>query len=153
MRPLSIIHAAAGTLALALISSFWLGTTISELSGNPDLILAAKTTIVWALPVLVAAMATAGIAGFRVGGRSKAPKVVTKRRRMPFIGLNGLLVLVPSALFLFFKAGAGEYDLAFYTVQAVELLAGAANVTLLGLNLRDGLAMTAGRRKRRATAS
>lgn len=150
MRPLSIVHAAAGTLALALISSFWLGTAITELSGNPGLILAAKTTIVWFLPLLVAAMASAGIAGFRIGGKSTAPKVVVKRRRMPVIGLNGVLILVPSALFLFFKAGAGEFDLAFYAVQAVELLAGATNIVLLALNLRDGLAMTAGRRRRRS---
>jgi hypothetical protein len=35
----------------------------------------------------------------------------------------------------------GEFDTAFYAVQALELAAGAANITLLGLNMRDGLRM------------
>ncbi|CRI66833.1 conserved exported hypothetical protein [Thiocapsa sp. KS1] len=64
--------------------------------------------------------------------------VERKRRRMAFIAANGLLVLVPSALFLSFKAQAGEFDGAFFGVQALELIAGAVNLVLLGLNLRDG---------------
>jgi len=61
---------------------------------------------------------------------------------MPIIAANGVLVLIPSALFLAWKAGAGAFDTAFYAVQAVELIAGAVNVTLLSLNMRDGLRMT-----------
>ena len=38
--------------------------------------------------------------------------------------------------------GAGEFDTAFYAVQALELAAGATNIMLLGLNMRDGLKMT-----------
>tara|TARA_B100000678_G_C18161957_1_gene483430 strand:- start:918 stop:1151 length:234 start_codon:yes stop_codon:yes gene_type:complete len=63
-------------------------------------------------------------------------------RRMPVIAANGLLVLIPAALFLSWKAGADEIDSAFYAVQALELLAGAVNFTLLALNMRDGLRMT-----------
>ena len=60
---------------------------------------------------------------------------------MPFIAANGLLVLIPSALFLALKARTGQFDLSFYLVQALELAAGATNLTLLGLNMRDGLKM------------
>jgi len=49
--------------------------------------------------------------------------------------------LIPSALFLASKAKAAEFDTGFYAVQALELAAGAANITLLGLNMRDGLKM------------
>ncbi len=52
---------------------------------------------------------------------------------------NGLLVLVPCALILDRWASQGAMDGAFYPVQGVERLAGAVNLTLLGLNLRDGL--------------
>jgi len=62
----------------------------------------------------------------------------TKLKRMPLIAANGILVLIPSALFLASKARAAEVDNLFYSVQALELVAGAANVTLLGLNRRDG---------------
>ena len=66
----------------------------------------------------------------------------TKARRMPFIAANGVLILIPSALFLASKASAGSFDASFYLVQAVELIAGAANIVLLGLNMRDGLRLT-----------
>jgi hypothetical protein len=64
-----------------------------------------------------------------------------KFKRMPFIAANGILILIPSALFLAFKARAAEFDTVFYAVQALELVAGATNITLLGLNMRDGLKM------------
>ncbi len=60
---------------------------------------------------------------------------------MPVIAANGVLVLVPAALFLAAKARAGEFDAGFYAVQAVELAAGAVNIALLGLNMRDGMRM------------
>jgi hypothetical protein len=37
---------------------------------------------------------------------------------MPFIAGNGILVLIPPALFLASKARAAEFDTAFYTVRA-----------------------------------
>jgi len=61
---------------------------------------------------------------------------------MPIVTANGVVVLIPSALFLAWKASAGAFDTMFYAVQAVELIAGAANFTLLALNMRDGLRMT-----------
>jgi hypothetical protein len=61
---------------------------------------------------------------------------------MPFIAANGLLVLIPCAIFLDRWAAAGEFDTTFYTVQALELLAGAVNLALMGLNIRDGMTMS-----------
>jgi hypothetical protein len=69
---------------------------------------------------------------------------------MTFIALNGILILVPSAFFLAARAGAGDFDLAFYFVQGVEFLAGAVNLVLMGLNMRDGFSLT---RKRRSGLS
>ena len=60
---------------------------------------------------------------------------------MPLIAGNGIVVLIPSALFLASKVKAAEFDAAFYTVQTLELVAGATNIILLGLNMRDGLKM------------
>jgi hypothetical protein len=58
---------------------------------------------------------------------------------MRFIGMNGMLVLVPAAFFLHSKATVAEFDALFYAVQAVELVAGAVQLAPLGGNLRDGL--------------
>jgi hypothetical protein len=64
-----------------------------------------------------------------------------KINRMPLIAGNGILILIPAALFLASKARAAEFDTSFYAVQTLELVAGAANIALLGLNMRDGLKM------------
>ena len=87
-------------------------------------------------------MAITGATGFAMGGKSTSPILVAKRRRMPIIGANGLLVLITAAIFLSIKAQAGEFDTAFYTVQVLELLAGATNLFLMGLNIRDGRQMS-----------
>lgn len=60
----------------------------------------------------------------------------------------GFLILIPAALFLASKARVSEFDTVFYAVQTLELAAGAANIALLGLNMRDGLRMK-GRLRRR----
>ena len=65
-----------------------------------------------------------------------------KLRRMPIIAANGVLILVPAALFLAMKARGGAFDGAFYAVQAIELVAGAINLALLSLSLRDGLRLS-----------
>jgi hypothetical protein len=58
---------------------------------------------------------------------------------MSIIAGNGLLILVPSAFYLASKAAAGDFDAWFYGVQALELAAGATNIALMALNVRDGL--------------
>jgi hypothetical protein len=61
---------------------------------------------------------------------------------MPFIAANGLFVLLPSAVLLDRWASQGMFDDTFYVVQGVELLAGAINLMLMGMNIRDGLRMS-----------
>ena len=58
------------------------------------------------------------------------------------IAANGVVVLIPAALYLASKAQAGQFDTSFYIVQVIELIAGAVNITLLGLNMRDGLRLS-----------
>ena len=145
-------HLIAGFLAFALIASFWTATVFVELLGDAAAIATVKGAILWAMLLLVPAMAAVGGSGFRLGGRSRAPIVATKRKRMMAIAANGLLVLVPSAFFLAARAADGRFDAAFYAVQGVELVAGALNLGLMGLNIRDGFAMSRRRRQGRAFA-
>ena len=58
------------------------------------------------------------------------------------IALNGILILAPSAIALGWWASRGSFDAAFYAVQALELIAGAVVLALMGLNLRDGLRLS-----------
>jgi len=146
-----IVHPVAGAVALATILAFWISTLVAELFCDAAAVLTVKTAILCGLALLIPAMAAVGGTGFRLGGRSRDPRVIAKRRRMPVIAANGLLVLVPCAIFLQARAADGLFDAVFYGVQGLELLAGALNITLLGLSLRDGLALAA-RRGRPASA-
>lgn len=135
------IHAAAAVSAFLFIATFWTSTLISELFLGAEAVAAVKQGIVYALMVFVPLMALAGISGNKMGGKSRHPLVAAKRRRMPLIALNGLLVLVPCALYLNGLAQTGQFSTAFYLVQVLELAAGAVNLTLMGLSIRDGLAI------------
>ena len=95
------------------------------------------------------ALAITGVSGFRMAGASADPTIARKRRRMPVIAANGIFVLIPAALYLAMLASRGEFGPLFYGVQAIELIAGAVNLTLMSLNIRDGLSLTANKRARR----
>lgn len=147
---LKVVHPAAGAVALLTIATFWLSTVISELSGSHALITSVKTAVPWGFLILIPALAAAGGTGVAMARGSRVGLIGAKFKRMPFIAGNGILVLIPSALFLASKASAGEFDTSFYLVQALELVAGATNITLLGLNMRDGLKLKGWLRRRPA---
>ena len=135
-------HAIAGLASFAFVSAFWTSTAVSELLLSHDAVASVKQAIVYAFGVFIPCIIATGATGFALGGKSAHPRVVAKRRRMPLIALIGLLVMVPAALFLNAKAGAGEFDAWFYAVQLLELVAGAVNLSLMGLNIRDGIRLT-----------
>lgn len=136
------IHIFAGVLSFLFIASFWTSTVVSELFLSQSAITSVKIAVTYAFIALIPCMAVTGATGFAMGGKSTFPILVAKRRRMPIIGANGLLVLIPAAIYLSAKAQAGEFDTWFYVVQGLELLAGATNLFLMGLNIRDGRQMS-----------
>lgn len=136
------IHAVAGAVGLLMIFLFWTATVISELFGSYETIATVKGLILCGMIILIPAMAIAGGSGMSLSAGRSSKLVATKKKRMPFIAANGLLVLLPMAFFLEARAAAGTFDTVFYTLQGVELLAGATNFTLLALNARDGAKLT-----------
>jgi hypothetical protein len=150
------VHLVASLAAVAIVSSFLVASAAVEATGDEDAVRAVKGWIVRALVVLIPVMAAAGLSGRRLAGRSRAAVVRRKLRRMKTIAAIGLLVLVPCAITLERLAAQDDFGSAFATVQAVEAFAGTLNLTLLMLNLRDGLALrtrrTAAARRRRAAA-
>lgn len=142
------IHPIAGGTALLTILIFWLSTALSELFTSASVVTTIKTLIPWGFIILIPAMMAAGGSGFQLGKKMRGPLITAKRKRMIAIAANGILILMPSALYLSFKAQAGMFDAGFYAVQALEMVAGAVNITLLGLNMRDGLRMKGKLRRR-----
>jgi len=133
------VHPIAGVLGFLTILTFWTSTVAAELFGTMEQVAFVKQAIPWGFTILVPALAIAGASGFRMSTGRKDPWVTKKKRRMPFIAANGIVILIPAALFLSALASRGEFGTAFYAVQAVELVAGAVNLILMGLNIRDGL--------------
>ena len=86
------------------------------------------------------------ITGKKLAGNSKSPIVATKMKRMKFVTLNGV-VLISLAIYLYFRAMNNNIDSTFLCVQIIELLFGAINLTLLGLNIKAGMKLS-GRIKR-----
>lgn len=140
------LHPVAGAIALATLTLFWLSTALSELSVRLDAIIAVKTAIPYGLVLLIPALIMAGMSGMKLGAKWKYPAIASKKRRMPIIAVNGIIVLVPSCLVLRSLALAGDFGTTFYAVQALELTAGAVNIALLSLNMRDGFRLRSNRR-------
>lgn len=137
------IHPVTAIIATLCIATFFLSTILVELFGSHESIAMVKNLIVMpGLFILVPAIAATGGTGFTLSKGRKGRLVEIKKRRMPFIGANGLLILLPTAIFLDQWATSGSFDTTFYIVQGLELTAGAVNLTLMSLNIRDGLKMT-----------
>lgn len=136
------LHPIAGMIAFLTILTFWVSTVVSELFGSAETIASVKLAIPWGFLILVPALAITGSSGFWMAGSSSDPRVTAKKLRMPFIAGNGLLILVPAALYLATLASRGEFGGLFYPIQTVELVAGAANLVLMLLNIRDGFRLT-----------
>jgi hypothetical protein len=116
---LKIIHPVSGALTILTISTFWLSTALSDLFGSRTIVVAVKTAIPWGFLLLIPALAATGASGFALAKGRRAGLIGAKIKRMPFIAANGLLVLIPSALFLASKATAGEFDASFDAMQAL----------------------------------
>lgn len=132
-------HGLADSVALICILSFWVSTLVSELFLARASVVAVKNAILQAMWILIPAMAITGASGFALSRGRQGRLVSKKMRRMRFVAANGLLVLLPSAWALARMADAGDFGALFYALQVVELLAGAVNIALLMLNMRDGL--------------
>ncbi|MBU2710723.1 hypothetical protein [Zooshikella harenae] len=137
-----LIHRYAGIVSFLCIATFFSSTVLAELFGSFEIIAKVKNLIVWpGLLILVPAMALTGGSGFSLSKSRKGRLIQQKQKKMRFIGANGILVLIPCALVLNHLAAMEAYDVFFYIVQGIELLSGAINLTLLSLNIRDGMKM------------
>jgi hypothetical protein len=146
MKP--IIHRTAAIIATLCVATFFTSTLVVELFGSTESIQLVKSLIVFpGLFILVPAIATTGATGAAMAKVRKGKVIERKSKRMPIIAFNGIAILIPAAYFLNQWAQAGEFGALFYGVQALELIAGATNLSLMVLNIKDGRKFSAKRRK------
>lgn len=137
------IHFTAGILATLSIAVFFFSTIMVEIFCTHELIETAKRLIVIpGLLILVPAIAITSGTGLVISKSRKGRLIQAKQKRMPFIAANGVIVLIPCAILLNHWALAGAFDTMFYIVQSIELVSGAINLTLMSMNIRDGLRMS-----------
>jgi hypothetical protein len=141
------LHALAATVALLTVVTFLTATVVAELFFDTLFVAAVKHAIVLGLWVLIPALALTAGTGFALGRGRTGRLLEGKRQRMPFIALNGLLGLLPAALFLNYKAQAGAFDTAFYLVQGLEFLLGMVQTGLLARNFLAGVRLSKGGRR------
>lgn len=140
-------HLVAGVIGTLCIASFFVSTVLVELLGSHETVAWLKSLVVMpGLFVLVPAIAITGGSSLFPSKSRRGRLVDAKKKRMPVIAANGLIVLVPCARLLNRWSAAGSFDTSFYVVQPIELLAGAANLSLMAMNIRDGLKMKGRRR-------
>ena len=108
-----IIHPIAGMMAMVIIATFWLSSVSVEVFGAPADIALVKTGVAWGILLLTPTMVLTGRSGAALAGERRVGLIAVKRKRMALIAANGLLVLIPSALFLAFRARAGVLDAGF----------------------------------------
>jgi hypothetical protein len=139
-RPLLVrVHLAAAVGAIAVIVTFLTTSAVTELIGTWGEVRLLRHGILLGLPLLIVCLVTVALTGRRLGGRSRAPVVRRKQRRMQLAAAAGLVVLVPCAVVLNYRAVTA--------LEVTELVAGGLNLALLVLNFRDGRALA---RRRRA---
>ncbi|WP_131667350.1 hypothetical protein [Psychrobacter pygoscelis] len=144
---ISTLHALAGTLAMLLIATFWLATITSELFMTTAAVVDVKHYIaIYGLVTLVILMGLTGGSGFIASKNRQGRLINHKKSRMRIIAVNGLIIMVPSAIFLNVKAAAGEFDIWFYGVQLLELAVGLVQLILMSSNFRAGLQLSSRRR-------
>jgi hypothetical protein len=135
-------HAIAGTLAMLIVATFLGATIYAEATMDEGLILQTKRTILYGIGFLVAAMAITGGSGFSLASGRVGGIVDAKKKRMRVIAANGLLVMTPSAIWLYLRASDGSFGASFVIVQVIELAGGFFQLYLLGRNFRDGLRLS-----------
>ena len=128
------VHPITGGLAILMISGFLLSTVIVERRGDPLEIAELKESILFcAVFGLIPLMMITGISGNKLGAISE------KAKRMKRIAVNGVLVLIPSAVILWKLSAGGDFGTLFMAVQGIEIVAGILNLYWMSLNMRDGM--------------
>ena len=144
------IHVIAALVATCTILAFLTLAIGAELV--PHHLAAIRKGIAWGLLILVPALVATGATGYQLARNHRGRLVSDKLQRMQLIAINGVVVLLPGALWLAYRADAGMTEGMFRVVQLIEIAAAATNFCLLLHNLRDGLRLS-GRWSRNMTPS
>lgn len=134
-------HIAATIVAVFTIATFFTFSLIAEIRGNEDFIRKVKETILFSLPLMLFAMPILNITGNKLVGNSQNPIVLAKKKRMKLVLIIGI-GLISLAIFLYYRSHYQRIDSVFFTAQIIEFVLGLTNLTLIGLNGKNGFQLS-----------
>lgn len=137
------LHLSAATLVVLCTTSFCLSTVVSELFMSLYAVNIVKQAIFYGLGILIPALIITAATGFAMTRKGAGGALIArKKKRMPIIAAIGLLVMLPSAIFLAYKAENGAFDSVFQLIQTLELIGAGIQIALISFSFRDGLRLT-----------
>lgn len=147
------IHKIAAMLAFLLIATFQVSTIYADIFATTVQIAQVKSTILMFIPVLILAMMATGVSANKLYAGPMTGVFKSKQIRMKIAAFNGMLILLPAAIVLARWSEHGQFNTLYWFVQGLEILAGLINLTMIGLNIRDGIRLGMNAKKRIAKAN
>jgi hypothetical protein len=139
----TVFHAMFASLLLAIIFLFFTASLVTQYWYAKDYIPAVKSLILqgmfWLIPMLV----ITGLLGLSLAQYRQASLIESKKKRMLWILLICIAVLLPAAYTLNSMAQEGEFNLWYSAIQFIEYIFDLIVLTLLVLNFRDGVRLVA----------
>jgi len=133
-------HFIAGIIVLIILSSFWVSLITADFFLGHEAVAQVRLGIVYALILLIPSMIAVKVTGAKIGvTRMSDIRVQQKKKRATWMAINGVLIMVPAAFFLNYKASSGEFDTVFYIVQGIELFVGSFQYYFVLKNFRMGM--------------
>lgn len=135
------VHGIFAYLSLFTIVTFFSSTIVAELFFEHQSIALVKSLIVApGLFVLIPSLILTALTGNMIARKSKKLDLIAiKKRRTPKIAALGIFILIPCAIYLNFLASNMIFDLKYYLVQSLEIIAGATNIYLMAKNISDSI--------------
>lgn len=141
----TLLHASAGVCALIMLLAYFVGTTITVLLYTPQDMILVEQTILQSMWVYIPLILIAGAIGLLLGNKRKGLIVEAKKRRMFLVVVFSLFGLLPNCYLLANNLLKDEQVIVLFVLQAIEFAVEIISITLLILNLRDGIRLTANR--------
>ena len=135
------IHITATIVAALTITTFFTISLIAELRSDITFIKQVKYFIVCALPAMIIVMPILNISGTKLAGKSQNIIVLSKKRRMKWILINGI-GLISLATFLFYQSHYHTINGVFFTALIAEFIFGFTNLCLIALNTKSGFKLS-----------
>ena len=106
---------------------------------TPAQIAYVKRVILMFVPVLMLSMIATGLTANKLYPGILKGQFKIKQIRLKIAAANGVLILLPAAIVLARWSELSEFGVLYWTVQALEIIVGLINITMIGLNIRDGI--------------